>query len=101
MVLVVLLMLAMFTGSVQGRSFSSGRYYTQEYSISDTPVGSRYFRWDNWGNRYTFQRYKRAEWSSTRGGQWSYVWSNGFWNKQWSDGYSYYYNWVYYTRQLW
>lgn len=99
-VLALMLSLIMSTTLMaQSGGFRSNRYYRQQYSISDIAVGQVYYSWDAWGHQHAFQRFKRAEWYGSSGSRNIYQWYNGRWQYNWSNNYSYRYNWVYYTKQ--
>ena|SRR6185437_9458056 len=81
--------------------FQTGRYYDDEYQINDRPIGLAERRFDNYGNYIgVYQLWQRAEWHSSSGGQYIYVWSGSQWQYQWYNGSYYWYTWVNYEKFL-
>lgn len=100
--LIVMCCLCMFQFKAKAQSgFSEGSYYSQQYSISDVPVGQTYYRYNNWGQVIgVFQAWKYAQWTGAQGGTYVYVWGPNGWQSVYYTGYYYWFNWVVYEKRV-
>lgn len=94
--------LLIFKKSTNAQSgFQTGRYYDDQYQISDRPIGVAERRFDYNGNYIgVYQLWQRAEWHRESGGQYVYIWSGTQWQYQWYNGSCYWYEWVNYERYM-
>jgi len=81
--------------------FGEGRYYQQQYSVSDIPVGQTYYRYNDWGQPIgIFQAWKYAQWDSSTGTSYVYVWGPNGWQYVSYTGTYYWFNWVVYEKRV-
>jgi len=86
-----ILFVILLTIGLYAQNYSCGKYYSQEDYIEDVQIGFAYY---NYG--YPVYKYKHAEWHSSYGTRYVYVWNGYNWAYQQQTGSYYWYNWSYY-----